>query len=1521
MTTMNHTERRVKRTASVAHMRRGILLIVLLIWLQTNTSSTMAIDAMDITENATTENATTENTQSENTLADTYPLQRSPNSINCGLVSGMLAQECLALVDIYEATGGTNWTTQEGWNATLTPCSWSGVTCSNDAVTALDLSGFGLVGGLPTSIDNLTGLTTLNLQNNQLNFIPPDINRLDNLSRLWLQNNSFSSISFYVGELQGLEYLSLDNNNLTTIPQSFSGLSALKVLSIENNQLTELPSDIGSLTNLTHLYLENNRLTSLPTTISGLSSLKELRLMGNQLSALPSGMGSLSNLNILSVASNQLHSLPSDFGGCANLYSLTLDDNSFSSFPTVLLSLTSLTTLEFNNNQLSSLPANMSGLSALTTLSLNNNRLSSFPTQLAGGSLRKLHLDDNSFSNIPSTIGSFLALEELSVRNNQISSVASAISTLGNLNTLALDGNQLSSLPDTINELPRLTNLTLSGNQFSTFPNALSTLIQLSTLDLSSNQLDTLSSEIGHFSNLNTLYLAGNQLQTLPTEFQYLDNLNTLSLAYNRLTISSIEADTGLSDFLTRTDPDWTATQTSPPTNLRMTEVGATNAQLMWDAIAYQGGGGYYEISYAINGGDFSIYDTQNKNTSTLNLSSLTSGATYTARIRTYTPSHSDQPNDLWSDYVSVTFTTLFPTATSTNSPTPTPTPSHTPTLTPTPTETVTGTPPPTSTPTQTPSPTPPPTSTPTQTPSPTLMPTPTVPSTATLLPTSTPPPTSTPTLSPTPTATPTATPTPTDIPTSTPEPIPTIRPVLGSADAYESDNDCQDARPIATDGIPQRHTFHEATDTDWIQFQAPHDGTYQLLVDTPIGSPADVNAVYHKDCNGLRLDQWFETFTPGYRLIIEANAGEIFYAGLTNANTEIVGEHVIYHVSVQALVDRPSTGALIIMAGRKESGDFHQTNIDQLAADVYNLWQRKGVVADDIYTMMTNLGNPIYDAPPTVDNLEYAILSWAKDKVSATQALTLYLIGHGERDSFYVDGVRDERLSTDQLDQWLRTLEAEIPRLKINVIIEAGYAGSFIEMPNSISRSNRIIIASANADNKANVSQEGAYFTDLLLTQLEAGNNLAESFKAASQFVDPLYPQQNPWIDADGDRRHNTTVDFDIAGLRGFQYAGTFGVDDWPPYIVPNTVGPHRVSMGQSTRLYATVREDDDVNQVWAVIYPPSSTAARIAGEFNPATQTIVPLLPINETSPNYYSEAIDFSEDGVYHIAFHASDNEDLRAQPVIMTISAQEATVTPTPTRTPTRTPTQTWTPTRTPTLAPIVTQTPTITPSPTTTPPGTPVSNSTPIVVNPEPNDICQDAHRIEPDGIPLQDTFGKSGDRDWFFFQAPKNGRYQIRVDIPPDSPADVDLTYYRLCGAISEGQWLEPFAPGVKVDITANLGDIFYIEIANFDDNVGGEHVAYNLSVHTLSEEPSGAVIIVAGRLRLQDPVEENIHNAAQNMFNLFRGKGVEPDDIYLMSTDPSMDNYDAAATNDNLRDAITKWAAQRVSPTQALTL
>ena len=102
-----------------------------------------------------------------------------------------VATDKAALVALYTATNGVNWTTNTNWNSDETLSSWHGVTTNSDGrVTRLVLNNNGLDGTLPTALGDLSVLEQLNLQDNALSgALPSELADLDSLQSLLLERS------------------------------------------------------------------------------------------------------------------------------------------------------------------------------------------------------------------------------------------------------------------------------------------------------------------------------------------------------------------------------------------------------------------------------------------------------------------------------------------------------------------------------------------------------------------------------------------------------------------------------------------------------------------------------------------------------------------------------------------------------------------------------------------------------------------------------------------------------------------------------------------------------------------------------------------------------------------------------------------------------------------------------------------------------------------------------------------------------------------------------------------------------------------------------------------------------------------------------------------------------------------------------------------------------------------------------------------------------------------------------------
>ena len=231
-------------------------------------------------------------------------------------VTVVIDKEREALVALYEATGGDNWSGRDGWLSDDPVSEWFGVWTNEEGkVKWIVLALNGLSGSLPPEIGDLTQLSALHLHYNELSgSIPPEMGSLTELIGLRLHFNNLSgSIPPELGNLDNLTDMRLYNNQLTgPIPAELGDLANLDILYLENNELSgEIPGELGNLSRLTELRLGNNELSGpFPVGLTGLANVESVNLVGNPLSGpLPDEIGDMARLQRLSLAESGLSGL------------------------------------------------------------------------------------------------------------------------------------------------------------------------------------------------------------------------------------------------------------------------------------------------------------------------------------------------------------------------------------------------------------------------------------------------------------------------------------------------------------------------------------------------------------------------------------------------------------------------------------------------------------------------------------------------------------------------------------------------------------------------------------------------------------------------------------------------------------------------------------------------------------------------------------------------------------------------------------------------------------------------------------------------------------------------------------------------------------------------------------------------------------------------------------------------------------------------------------------------------------
>ncbi|PRQ57306.1 putative protein kinase RLK-Pelle-LRR-XII-1 family [Rosa chinensis] len=255
--------------------------------------------------------------------------------------------------------------------------------CSNLWLFSLSNNNFG--GVLPNSVANFsTQLTQLCLGGNQIaGTIPETLENLSNLILLTLEENLFTgTIPASFGKLQKLQVLSLDSNRLSgQIPSSLGNLTQLYHLHLLENELEgSIPPNIGNCKNLQQLDISDNKLSGdIPSQVIALSFSILLNLSQNLLTGiLPVEVGKLKNINTLDISDNNLTGgIPEIIRGCLSLEFLYLQGNHFQGIvPSSLAALRGLQYLDLSRNNLSGhIPKDLQRLPFLIHLNLSFNNL------------------------------------------------------------------------------------------------------------------------------------------------------------------------------------------------------------------------------------------------------------------------------------------------------------------------------------------------------------------------------------------------------------------------------------------------------------------------------------------------------------------------------------------------------------------------------------------------------------------------------------------------------------------------------------------------------------------------------------------------------------------------------------------------------------------------------------------------------------------------------------------------------------------------------------------------------------------------------------------------------------------------------------------------------------------------------------------------------------------------------------------------------------------------------------------
>jgi len=221
-------------------------------------------------------------------------------------------------------------------------------------------------------------------------------------------------------------------------------------------------------------------------------------------------------------------------------------------------------------------------------------------------------------------------------------------------------------------------------------------------------------------------------------------------------------------------------------------------------------------------------------------------------------------------------------------------------------------------------------------------------------------------------------------------------------------------------------------------------------------------------------------------------------------------------------LIIKEGAGYAVVVLGRldqtAEGHDAHAKTTDY----IYTTLEGRAFDPSDIYYMREVLPGEtvaedidVHDTSPTRADVQYAIETWAYDKMFASPA-PLYLIfaDHGSVDKFHLwsaeNTEEDQYLTPAELQGYLAVLESQleaggVSNPEIAFIYGACHAGSYIP---AVSAPNRVIITSCAADeisyrgvttDESDV-RDGEFFLMEFFREAGAGKSLRQAFEQASE-------------------------------------------------------------------------------------------------------------------------------------------------------------------------------------------------------------------------------------------------------------------------------------------------------------------------------------------------------------------------------------------------------------------------------------
>jgi hypothetical protein len=207
--------------------------------------------------------------------------------------------------------------------------------------------------------------------------------------------------------------------------------------------------------------------------------------------------------------------------------------------------------------------------------------------------------------------------------------------------------------------------------------------------------------------------------------------------------------------------------------------------------------------------------------------------------------------------------------------------------------------------------------------------------------------------------------------------------------------------------------------------------------------------------------------------------------------------------------------GAFIIIAGDRPDNNSQNNIVNGSDQAYHDLVTYCGFSPTRVYYLgpVKNASHPHVNAITSLPNIQYAIETWAANKVNATDGLGLYLYDHGGYEVMCIPG--PEWLNSSTLNSYLNTLYTETGCYRDIIIYDACESGSFAH---DLSAPGRIEVMSTSAYDPAYFSKYWSFFAESFWAGASSGRTIAASFIDACEHMAACGVRYTPWIDDNGD-------------------------------------------------------------------------------------------------------------------------------------------------------------------------------------------------------------------------------------------------------------------------------------------------------------------------------------------------------------------------------------------------------------------